>query len=258
MTIDLSHFGLAEMLRCGTGLRKAVQGAPTMETAAAHACRFLYDELVGAESQRACALVRCYKTHAYGALDGDLQRFARRALGPSDAPTAEMKCLTLLATAGKEASWNSRRASRGHRAIPLLSSDMVAQAPMVSQLILQFGLKLADVVRPSPDLVGDLEGKSYGVFHVEDARGSPYIPAQADFVDRYGIRSVVGFGGSLPSGDLFAIILFSRVSVDAEAAARFRRIALDLKAHFFPFTPSQIFDPAPRSGPSSTTSTVSA
>lgn len=53
----------------------------------------------------------------------------------------------------------------------------------------------------------DLRGKTYGVFHVAEARESAYVPAQADFVVPYGIRSVVGFGGPLATGDLFAVIL---------------------------------------------------
>jgi hypothetical protein len=54
-------------------------------------------------------------------------------------------------------------------------------------------------------------------------------PAQ-DFVARYGIRSVVGFGEVLPSGDLFSMILFARVPVSASSADRCRTLALDLKS----------------------------
>ena len=81
----------------------------------------------------------------------------------------------------------------------------------------------------------------YGVFHVPEAKGSPYIPAQ-DFVDRYGIRSVVGFGGVLPSGDLFSVILFARVPVTTAAADRFRTLALDLKSCLLRYSQSEIFE----------------
>jgi hypothetical protein len=53
---------------------------------------------------------------------------------------------------------------------------------------------------------------------------------------------VVGFGGSLASGDLFAVILFSRVTVSASVADRFRTLALDVKTLFFPYGDSAIFD----------------
>ena len=71
------------------------------------------------------------------------------------------------------------------------------------------------------------------MFHVEEARGSPHIPAQRDFVLRYGITSVVGFGGLLRSGELFAVILFLRARIPAASAARFRTIALDVRSALY-------------------------
>jgi len=114
---------------------------------------------------------------------------------------------------------------------------------MIAQLIRQFGLDLSDVVQPAPDLVRSLQGKTYGVFHVPEAVGSPYIPAQKDFVLKFGIRSVVGFGGSLPSGDLFAVVLFARVAISSDTADRFRNLALDVKSGFFPYRDTEIFSP---------------
>lgn len=237
MPCKLSDFDLAAMLRCSQGLRKAAQGAPSMEAAATAVCHYLYDELSDGDGGRACVLARFYKTHPYGRLPPDLQRFAKRAFGAVaiSPPEPAMKCLTLLATVGDEPAWNDRRASSGHQAIPLPSPHVVERAPMIAQLIREFGMDVSDVVRPSDDVVRALGGKSYGIFHVEEARGSPYIPAQAGFVDRYGIRSVVGFGGLLPTGDLFAIILFSRVHVAVEAAERFRSLALDVKSCLIPY-----------------------
>ena len=112
---------------------------------------------------------------------------------------------------------------------------------MIAQLIGQFGLDLHSVVTPSQHVISDLEGKTYGVFHVENAVGSPYIPAQDDFVLPYGIQSVVGCGGSLRGANLFAIILFSRVHVSRDAAERFRTIALDVKSVLFPYEEERVF-----------------
>jgi hypothetical protein len=240
MSTDLTSFGLAEMLRCSNGLRRVLRGAPTMEEAACKACVFLYDELRAPDGSRACALVRCYKTHAYGGLQLDLQNFARGLLGSETEPGAALKCLTLLATVGDEKAWNSRRASAGHQAIPMATAAMVEQAPMIAQLIRAFGLEVSAVVHPTPEVVHDLERKSYGVFYVEDARKSAHIPAK-DFVERHGIRSVVGMGGSLPSADFFAVILFTRVTMTATGADRFRNLALVIKGAFFSYTPTAIF-----------------
>jgi hypothetical protein len=244
--IDLDKFGLGEMLKCSLEVRRVGRAEPTMESAARNICRYLYDTLQTGGQERACALVRCYKTHRFGTLPPDLQRFARRALRSDnesgEEPGPDMKCLTLIATAGDESAWNERHLSSGHQAIPLPSPKIVQRAPMISQLINQFGVQLSDVLQPSADVVRALVGKTYGVFHVEEAAGSPYIPAQVQFVERYGIRSVVGFGGSLTGGDLFAIILFTRSLVTADVADRFRTVALDVKGCFLPFSENQIFD----------------
>ncbi|HWE44187.1 MAG TPA: hypothetical protein VG432_16925 [Gemmatimonadaceae bacterium] len=253
MPTDLKSFGLTEMLRCSVALRHAASGAGSMEDAAKRICRYLYAEF-GAMSTAAgasgrmgggdCALVRLYKTHPYSGLDPSLRRFADKALGATKAKP-EMRCLTLLGSAGDEPGWNDRTTSRGHRAIPLPSPRIVEQAPMVAQLIRQFGLDLADVVSPSPEFVREMAGRSYGVFHVENAAGSPFIPAQ-DFVERYGIRSVIGFGGSLRSGDIFATLMFARVEISPDVAERFRTIALDVKSALFNFEEDQVFSTGSR------------
>ena len=261
MPLDLTNFGLDGMLRCGLGLRRSTREARSVEAAAAGIVRFLHDGCRDpATGARSCALVRFYLTQQLGALDAALQAFARRALvagaggqhrasvadaafaARAAAPAADpaMRCLTLLATAGDRPEWNDRRQSRGHQAIPLPSPRAVERAPMVAQLIRQMGLDIADVVRPSPAVVGDAEGRTHNVFHVAEALGSPYIPAQADFVIPCGVRSVVGFGG-LVFDELFAVILFSRAPIPAPSADRFRTIALDAKSALHALQPVPVF-----------------
>jgi hypothetical protein len=151
-----------------------------------------------------------------------------------------------MATVGLAAEWNSTALSKGHRAIPLPSPEIVEKAPMISQLIKELGLELSSVLQPSPEVVRELAGKRHGVFYVRDAKGSPYIPAQDEFVRRFGISSVVGFGGMLPTGDFFSIILFSTVSVPPESADRFKSLALDVKTGFSRFSEANVFNPVRR------------
>jgi hypothetical protein len=113
---------------------------------------------------------------------------------------------------------------------------------MISQLIKELGMEITNVLAPSPEIIRELAGKRHGVFYVENADGSPYIPAQDEFVRRYGIKSVVGFGGMLGSGDLFAVILFSVVHVPTSAADRFKTLALDVKAAFSRFREGNVFN----------------
>ena len=224
-TLNVADFSIGAMLRAGVALRRIVRPAKSMEEAAGNIARYLYDTCRDPESsERSCALVRFYKTHSYGGLEPQLKRFAAKQLG-SIPPQDEMRCLTLLGTAGDEADWNSRHNSTSHQAIPLPSADIVRQAPMIAGLIESLGLDIESVVRaPSVRDRAGGESRTYDVFHVEDARGSPFIPAQHEFVRRFGIASVVGFGGLLRSGELYAVILFSRVRIPEASAGRFRAI----------------------------------
>lgn len=232
---DLENFNLKEMTECGIALRNMGQGAGNMETAANKIVRNLYDQFVDKKSgNKACALVRLFKTHPYKDLDKELQEFAAELLGHQPEPP-ESKCLTLLATAGERPEWNSRQQSNGHKAIPLISEKFVMAVPMISNLVKQLGLEISQVVRPETGIILDLSKRKYNVFHVPDALGSPMIPSQDNFVVPFGVKSVVGFGGVFPSGNLFAVILFAKVSIKRGIADQFKTLALDTKLALLPF-----------------------
>jgi hypothetical protein len=112
---------------------------------------------------------------------------------------------------------------------------------MIAQLIKQFGLEVETLLGADPTQLVDLTQRTFNVFYVPDAVGSPNIPAQDEFVIPSGIRSVLGFGGVLPSGDLFAIILFSKVPISREVAEMFKRLALNAKVAVLPFDGETIF-----------------
>lgn len=232
---DLANFNLKEMTECGIALRNSGRGADTMETVAGKIVRDLYDQFVDKQSgNKACALVRLFKTHPYNDLDKELQEFAAKLLGHQP-ESPESKCLTLLATAGERPEWNFRRQSNGHKAIPLISENFVMAVPMISNLVKQLGLEISQVIKPETGIILDISKKKYNVFHVPDALGSPMIPSQDNFVVPYGVKSVVGFGGVFPSGNLFAVILFAKVPIKRETADLFKTLALDAKLALLPF-----------------------
>ena len=244
-SLDVADFTLGAMLRAGIAIRRVARGTESLEEAADAITRYLYEHCVDASGERACAMVRFYKTHRYDRLEPELKAFAAARLGDLE-PNADMRCLVLLATAGDEPAWNARRSSRGHQAIPLPSAERVRAAPMIMRLVEDIGVDIESLVSaPQPHPRGT-EPRTYDVFHVEQARGSPFIPAQRDFVEPYGIASVVGFGGLLRSGELFAVILFSRVTIPARSAARFRTIALDVRSSLFTFDDGHIWREALR------------
>lgn len=237
-----AEFTLSDMTECGATLRKLGAGADSMEEVADRIVSYFYDQFIDPQtSASAFTLVRFFKTHAFSQLPTDLQAYAQTMLNQQVAPPAT-KCLTLLATQGDRVEWRSRQASIGHQAIPLISEQLVTQSPMIAQLIAQFGLPIHAVLNPDPTLIVDLEQKTFNVFHVLDAVNSPHVPAQQEFVVPLRVRSVLGFGEMLPSGNLIAIIVFSKMPISWETADMFKTLALNLKLAVLPFDRGAVFN----------------
>ncbi len=239
---DIEDFTLRDMVGFSAALRRMGSGAASMEEAAGRIVRYLYENLTDKKTgEKNCVLVRLFKTHPWGELDGDLQDFAKNLLTTSHSSPA-MKCLILLATVGKEPAWNSRNTSRGHRALPLPTSEYFIKAfPMVGELIGQMGLDIDAVLHADPEVTAHMARITFNVFLVSEAKGSAYIPAQKDFVIPFGVRSVLGFGGILPSGNLFTVILFSKTAIPKETAEMFKSLALSVKIALLPFDGRTVF-----------------
>ncbi len=243
---DLGSFGLRDMTRLGRTLRRLGEGAHSMEELAGRVVRRLYDDLVDLDTgERSCALVRFFKTHRYEDLGPELQHFARARLD-GGAPSPVMRCLTLLGSAGDAPGWNASEASVAHRAIPLVSKEMLSKAPMISRLLQQLGVEVEALLEGREGLLVDPEPSSFNVFYVPDARGSPYIPAQSGFVAPAGVRSVLGFGGMLSRGDIFAVILFSKVPIPLSTAELFRTLALNVRMAALPLGDAVFADQSPQ------------
>ena len=231
---QLTRFGLREMTECGAALRRLGAAATNLEEVASEIVRSLYTRLIDEAGHPACALIRAFKTHPSQLIGPALQRFAAKKLR-RELLGSSTKCFLLLASAGQEPEWNDRLQSKRFRAIPLEGETFVAQFPMFSQLLTQFGVDLHTFLKPGCNLLVNQEEHRYNVFHVEEAVGSPYIPFQQEFVLPYRIQSVLGFGSLLPSGEIFAVILFSKVAIPREVADRFQTLALCAKIAVLPF-----------------------
>jgi len=238
---DLARFTLADMVRCGRALRLLASESETMEEAGQKVTRYLYDHLWDRSRNQTCSvLVRLFKTHPYALLPEEIRAFADSKAGGVVADQ-DTRCLTLLATAGDAPDWNSRRRSREHQSIPLLSEAIVAQSPMIVQLIRSLGISTAEFLGTRSGILSELEQRKFGVFYVAHASGSPFVPAQKDFVQPYGVASVVGCGGLLPDQELLILIIFSRSEVAAAAAEMFRTIAVNLKLGFLELMDKPVF-----------------
>jgi hypothetical protein len=208
----------------------------------------------------ACLLVRCFQTATYARMPTHYQYSADQLLiglpvrpgvpaqrpeMPSQEPGVldQMRCLSLLATHGVKSVWNDVMTSVGHQAIPLPSVEVVQKAPMIAKLLQQLGMSIERAVAPpdSPDFQVQATDGSFSVFHIAQAVGSPFIPAQESFVTAYGVRSVVGMGGVLPDGELIAVLLFTSVPISEEVAKRFEGLADEVRTLFGAFPAAATF-----------------
>ncbi|MHB1534739.1 MAG: PP2C family protein-serine/threonine phosphatase [Acidimicrobiales bacterium] len=245
MSAASETFGVAEVLRCGSALRSIGDGATSVEEVASAVVGHIRDHFVDKGSGRfALPLVRFYITRRCSDLEAALQDFSRAAA--TDVATGlDVVCLTLLASVGEEPAWNDRRASVAHKAIPLPSVEALRRSPMVAQLVEQLGIDPHHVVAPDPALFLDLSERTYNVFFLSEARDNPHVPAQENFVIPYGIRSVLGFGGVLPDGALFAVVLFSALPIPGTVVDAFADMALSVKLAVIPHVGGATFADQP-------------
>jgi serine phosphatase RsbU (regulator of sigma subunit) len=236
-------FGLGDMVRLAGALRDLAPGSVSITEFAGKVCTYLHEHLVDPDGTRQTVLVRFYGTVPYGALPADEQDFATRTWGQ---PRNDATCLTLLGTVGTEPDWNNRELSRGHRVIPLTDSRQVEGLPMVAALLHQLGIDVDILLSASAHLLHEGSEQPYGVFHVPHAKGSAVIPSQ-DFVSEHDVESVLGFGGALPTGEVYAVIMFTRVLVPRVTAELFENVALSTSVAALDMLATPIF-PTQRSG----------
>jgi serine phosphatase RsbU (regulator of sigma subunit) len=234
----LGRFGLTDVVSLCARLPEAVS-SHSMEEATADLVRFLRNAFVDPATHRPeVLLARCFQTVALPDLPDDLREHARTRL--TSPPPQDVRCLTLLGTDGDLAQWCDTRQSVSYRVLPLVSKESVAAAPMVAGLVEQLGLGAERLLDLNQLDAAERNEESLDVFFVPEASGSAQVPAQ-EFVREHGIRSVLGFGGVLPGGEVFVVVLFSRTPVDADVAAMFRTVAMAAKLALLPAVTAPLF-----------------
>ena len=236
---DLTKFSLKDMSTCGAMLRQMGDGARSMEDVANKVVRYLYEQLGDETGKPASSLVRFFITHPYKDLSAELQQHVQNVLGrPLD--DLDVSCQTLLATVGEEADWNDRRRSRLYKSLPL-TEETAKRIPMYAQVSDVFGIVMSRLPNPDAEFLVELEQKTYNVFFIPDSVGSAYVPDQEKFVIPYGIRSILGFYGLLPSRNLFTVIVFSKILIPRETTEYFKTLALNVKMTILPFDEVAVF-----------------
>jgi hypothetical protein len=238
---DFERFGPRQMMEASKGLRQLGRRSDCMEEAAVEVVDYLFKKFqVEGKGEPACVMVRCFKTERYSRLPEDLQAEARRSMQDGE-PWEAMPCMALLASRGVMEAWNGRRGSKGHQAIPLATAAMLEEAPMIARLIAQLGLESLHLVKPPSERLVAMERQALNVFHVEEALGSEFVPAQEEFVIPYGVRSALGFGGVLPGGELYCVLMFAKVRIRMEVAEMFPTLGLGVKMALMGHAGGRIF-----------------
>ncbi|MBI5545661.1 MAG: PAS domain S-box protein [Deltaproteobacteria bacterium] len=235
---SLADLELSHAMLIGAAMRRLGQGAETLESVAQTAARFFCDQLRDEQGERsACVLARCFKTHRYGLLPPELKVAAEAEL-PGQVLDPQTRAVALLGTWGDLPAWCARRESVGRQAIPIIDARMLDRMPMLRELFRASGLDWSSFVRGE----SSTPRKGFEVFLVADADGSPIIPAQEQFVRSHGVKSAVGFSFLLPTQEIFAVVLFTRVRVDAGIADLFQTLALSLKLAVLPLVSAPTFE----------------
>ncbi|MEE1940804.1 SpoIIE family protein phosphatase [Streptomyces sp. TRM 70361] len=234
---DLSALSLSEMVRCGAELRKAAREAASMEEAAQTVADFLYRGMTDAGGRRVCPLVRLFVTRRWDALGPEdraaaLVRSARPGTGP---PAPDTRCLALVASRGSYPPWQDPDTGAERFALPVSSPEALQQVPLLSRLIERIGTgggpeqgEGAGGPLPSRDRFEALQ-------ITDDARTRELWGRE--FVAEYGIRSALAFGGPLPDGELFAVLVFSRVPLPPRTAELLRTVAVSTRMALIPGGP---------------------
>jgi two-component system, NtrC family, sensor kinase len=165
--------------------------------------------------KKAFALVRVFRFCKADDAPPEVQPEALQR-GPNDT------WLCLAATRGSLPEWSDRTRSAGHQLISLNTTS----TPMLTAAFEQLGI-IANTSRAldTGKVVMYASSLETRYFHVEKAPGSPFIPAQTEFVLPYGIKSVVGLGSPFISGSGFMMLCFAKTEISTEAAWGFAQIS---------------------------------
>ncbi|MGB0596824.1 MAG: response regulator [Rubripirellula sp.] len=234
--IHLSDFGLRDMITCGSDIRGMGWTSDSVNALKQNIVEYLYQRMQDTDGNPAFALVRIFHTERFDALEPELQAVAQ-AVVPNQPLKPQTRCLVLRGTTGIKREWNDPKQSRGHRVIPLPSVQAVKELPMIQRMMQELGIEVGKLLDSSDD---PLIRESYSsVFHIPDAKGSEYLPAQENFVIPNEIRSVVGFGELMPTGDMFAVLCFSRVPIPHRTAVLFSHLSISVKLSLLAMDPSE-------------------
>lgn len=209
-----------------------IKGVNTYSDASQIFCDDIYKEF-----EESIVLVRVFLSIPYNLLPEKKQDFVKNLLGSGENRSLlknETKMLTLMGTYGENKEWNSAHLSRGHIAIPLLSESFIEAIPMMNGLLNQLGFNWSS--EKTKDYSNEKSSSAFsGIFYIKNAsqevddKGRKII-ANQEFVQRYHVKSVLGFGGGyIGSDNFFTAIAFLNEEISRSSAETFSLIGNNFK-----------------------------
>lgn len=225
-------------------LRIRIRDCASLERAAQQIACVMHENF-----SESTVLARVYTTVKHSELPAEAGTFVRslaEQAGDTSRVTDATPVLALLGSHGIEEAWCDRRRSEGHKGIPLLSGAFVDAIPMLARLLRELGIDLSWLDEAPEVVTRRLLGGFNGLFYVHDAttardaRGRPIIPA-ADFVAKYGVKTVFGTGGFYPDGTLVVCIVFTRETLARSTVERLASLISMVKGETFGVARSRRF-----------------
>ena len=125
--------------------------------------------------------------------------------------------LALAGTMGIEDNWCIRTKSQHRQVVP---ADSTVPS-MIRAVFDQLGLRFGDSVETDLEIKRHEQSLLTRYFHIQHAAGSPYVPEQENFVERYGIKSMFGIGTVFVDGSTaYLMIGFTLEEIGEEEARK--------------------------------------
>lgn len=229
--MSLTTLSLVDVARCIARVRELASRASSVESFAQHlvqCCQDTFREPAAGDPE--IVLSRCFVAQPFSEVTAEVKTWLQHDLGRPTEPSSGL-CFSLMGSAGIVDEWNDPSRSSRYRAIPIDADGFASRFPMFAEIFRQIGISI-DKPRLGEGMSIASVGKGCNVFCVPVALGSPYVPAQNDFVRPFGVRSVVGFGGWYGRGRYFVVVLFSRVSIPPRSVDLLRLLALAVRVGF--------------------------
>ena len=229
--VDLRHFSLGDMTRMGRDLRDLGVNAGNMENVSQQIVNYMQSALIDAETKEPA----CMMSNLYMSCPNEIEPFHPTPHQNGQA-LEESWQLMLMATAGLPANDQTNKASLVPPILPMLSAQSVAQYPIWETILTQMGMPVDYLVQKDRRFALELATTSFNLILIPNFKDKPELfQSEARYIFQQ-VETLFGLGGMLPSGQLFVLLMFSKIAVHDEMIELFQPLALSLKLAFLPYT----------------------